>query len=83
MKSIFNETDKNELLVRIDRMTAGSKPEWGKMNSSQMLKHCTVSIKLALNEIEPEYNEEFLKIGRLVKSRVFESEVFTKQLPTT
>jgi hypothetical protein len=83
MKSIFNEKDRIELVERINKLTPGTSPEWGKMNSSRMLEHCTVSIKLALNEIEPEQNEEYLKLGRLVKNRVFESEVFLKELPTS
>jgi hypothetical protein len=83
MKSIFNEKDRIELIERINKLTPDTIPEWGKMNSSRMLEHCTISIKLALNEFEPELNEEFLKVGRLVKDKVFETEVFGKELPTT
>jgi hypothetical protein len=83
MKNLFNETDKLELIDRINKLTPDTKPDWGKMNVSQMLEHCTVSVKLALGEIKPEINEENLKLGRLVKGRVFETEVFSKELPTT
>jgi hypothetical protein len=83
MKNLFNETDKLELIKRINKLTSDTVPGWGKMNASQMLEHCTVSVKLALGEIKPEINEENLKLGRLVKGRLFETEVFTKELPTT
>jgi|WetSurMetagenome_2_1015567.scaffolds.fasta_scaffold155711_2 hypothetical protein len=83
MKNIFNVTDKMELIERINKLTPDTKPQWGKMNVSQMLEHCTVSVKLALGEIKPEINEEYLKIGRIYKSRVFDSDVFSKELPTT
>ncbi|MBI5403633.1 MAG: DUF1569 domain-containing protein [Ignavibacteriae bacterium] len=83
MKSILDEKERNELLSRINNLKPDSKPAWGRMNASRMLEHCSVSLKLAFNEIEPEYNEEFLKIGKIVKGRLFESEVFTKELPTT
>jgi hypothetical protein len=83
MKNLYNETDKLELISRINKLTPDTKPQWGKMNVSQMLEHCTVSVKLALGEIRPEVNEEHLKLGRLVKGRVFETEVFSKELPTT
>jgi len=83
MKSIINESDRQELISRINKIEQNTVPEWGKMNSSSMLEHCTVSLRLAFKEIEPEHNEEYLKIGRMVKGRLFDSEVFTKELPTT
>jgi len=83
MKNLFNESDKSELIERINKLTSDTVPEWGKMNVSQMLEHCTVSVRLALGEIKPEMNEEYLRLGRLVKDKVFESEVFSKELPTT
>jgi hypothetical protein len=83
MKSILIEKDRKDLLTRIKKIKPDTKPLWGKMNPCQMLEHCTVSVKLALNEFEPEYNEEFMRIGSIVKPRLFESEVFGKELPTT
>ncbi|MFA5405310.1 MAG: DUF1569 domain-containing protein [Ignavibacteria bacterium] len=83
MKNLFNEIDKSELIERINKLTPDTKPEWGKMNVSQMLEHCTVSVKLALGEINPEVNEEYLRLGKLVKGKVFETDVFLKELPTS
>jgi hypothetical protein len=83
MKSILNETDKAELIERINKLTEDKIPDWGKMNVSQMLTHCTVSVKIALGEITPELKEEYMRIGRLVKDKVFETEVFSKDLPTS
>jgi hypothetical protein len=83
MKNLFNEVDTLELIERINKLNPDTTPEWGKMNASKMLEHCTVSIKLALNEIKPELNEEHLKLGRMVKDRVFQAEVFAKELPTS
>lgn len=83
MKSIYNENEKLELIKRINKLTPDTKPEWGKMNISQMLEHCTVSVRLALSEIKPELNENNLRLGKLVKDRIFMSEVFSKELPTT
>lgn len=83
MKSILIKSDKDELIERINKLTAETTPDWGKMNVSQMLKHCTVSVKLALGEINPELKDEIISIGRLVKDKVFETEVFSKDLPTS
>lgn len=83
MKSVLNEEGLKDLLSRLNKLKPGKGPEWGTMDAAQMLAHVTVSIKLALNEIEPEYNERYLEIGNLVRDRLFDSEVFTKNVPTT
>lgn len=41
MKSIFNETDRNEIIRRIETLDEASPAQWGKMNVYQMIKHCS------------------------------------------
>ncbi len=40
MKTIFDETTRDELIRRINALNVNSKAQWGKMNLNQMLKHC-------------------------------------------
>lgn len=40
MKSIFDEETYKESLARINKLTADTQPQWGKMNAAQMLSHC-------------------------------------------
>lgn len=42
MKSIFDDSTKEELIARINSLTANNNTQWGKMNLYQMLKHCTL-----------------------------------------
>jgi Protein of unknown function (DUF1569) len=42
MKSIFNKTDRAEIIGRIATLTHDNKPGWGKMSVEQMVKHCTL-----------------------------------------
>ena len=42
MKSIFNKTDRNEIIERIASLGQNSKAEWGKMSVEHMVKHCTL-----------------------------------------
>ena len=39
MKTIRDEKCRHELIARLDKITAHSKPAWGKMNVEQMLSH--------------------------------------------
>ena len=41
MKTIFDESLRNELIERIQSIQEENIAQWGKMNVSQMAKHCT------------------------------------------
>ncbi len=64
MKSLFNRADLNELIERLNRITPGSKAEWGKMNSGQMLAHVSQAFRTASGE---------LKLKRVLIGRLFGS----------
>jgi hypothetical protein len=42
MKTIFDQTTRDELTSRINSLSENSKAAWGKMNVYQALKHCTL-----------------------------------------
>ncbi|MDF4202544.1 DUF1569 domain-containing protein [Maribacter sp. SA7] len=46
MKTIFNTNTSNELIERIQALQEIDNAQWGKMDSYQMLKHCTLSEEL-------------------------------------
>jgi len=48
MKTILDQTTRDQLLRRIDTLNENSQPKWGKMNVYQMLKHCTLAEDLYL-----------------------------------
>ena len=53
MKNIFQEEGVNEVINRINKLSANSKPEWGSMNAGQMLAHCNVAYDLDFLEDQP------------------------------
>lgn len=42
MKSVFEQSTRDELVTRIHSVSENSTAQWGKMNIFQMLKHCTI-----------------------------------------
>jgi hypothetical protein len=54
MKTMFNETLRNDILRRVDRVGAESRPLWGKMNAEKMLAHLVASTKMAVGELKCE-----------------------------
>lgn len=83
MKNLLTEDGLNNILTRLENLSSDTNPEWGSMKAAQMLSHCSVSIRLAFNEIEPEHNEKYLSIGKMVRSKLFDTDVFMKNVPTT
>ena len=62
MKSIFHTAARAEILSRIDSLNQGSKPAWGQMTVTMMVKHCALC--------EEYYHGHFLVnrsfLGRLI-----------------
>lgn len=50
-KTIFNDSDRADVLARIDRITDASKPRWGRMTADRMLAHVAESLKMALGTL--------------------------------
>ncbi len=42
MKTIFDQTTRDEIIARINKLDGNSQAQWGKMNIYQALKHCTL-----------------------------------------
>ena len=50
---MWNEHSRNDLLTRLDRLTPGSLPRWGKFTSLRMLAHVNDALRMPLGEVTP------------------------------
>lgn len=66
MKSIFDNTLQEELIARINSLSAVNRSAWGKMTLCQMLKHCS------------SWDEWMLGINKLVYKQAFIGMLFGK-----
>ena len=82
MKTVFDKTTREELINRINSINENSPAQWGKMNASQMLKHCSQWDEMAMGE--KKYKQSF--IGKLFGKKALKSmlkdEPIKKNLPT-
>ena len=53
MKNLFDAARVQEVTGRIAELSSDSTPQWGKMNVSQMLAHCSVGMETATGEQRP------------------------------
>lgn len=61
MKTVFDKATRDELVGRINTLTENSQAKWGKMNISQMLRHCIRCEEMYLGKTK--YKRAF--IGKL------------------
>lgn len=46
-RDIYDDTTYEEVLARIDRLTADTRPRWGKLSAAQMCAHCAEIAEVA------------------------------------
>jgi hypothetical protein len=82
MKTIFDKTTRDEIISRINSLNENSTPQWGKMNVSQMMKHCTQWDEMALGK--KRYKQSFLGklFGKRALKDMMKDEPMKKNLPT-
>ncbi|CAL2093982.1 DUF1569 domain-containing protein [Tenacibaculum sp. 190524A05c] len=79
MKNIFTKEVTDEVVGRINTLTAETQPKWGKMNVAQMLAHCSVSYEGVYTDKHPKPNgftKFILKL--LVKKQVVSEKPYPK-----
>jgi hypothetical protein len=52
MKTLFDQEARGGILSRLERVSAESRPQWGRMNAEQMLTHLVASMRMACGELE-------------------------------
>ncbi len=82
MKNLYNPTDLQEILQRIDAINGSSIRQWGKMNPDQMLAHCSAALEVAVDKLKPKRMLIGLILGPLFKSQFYNEKPFNKNGPT-
>jgi uncharacterized protein DUF1569 len=82
MKSILDKTARDEIIARVASLDENNTPQWGKMNISQMLRHCTKWDEMALGK--KKYKQSFIGklFGKMALKNMMKDEPMKKNLPT-
>jgi hypothetical protein len=81
MKSIFDDTTKNEVIDRIALLNEKSEGKWGKMTVGQMAWHCQYPLKLAIeNKVSSKRGN--LLVQLFFKKSMYNDKAWRKNLPT-
>jgi Protein of unknown function (DUF1569) len=82
MKNLFDEAVYEEITGRLNKLTAASQRQWGKMEVAQMLAHCKKAFKVPLSEKSPPKMYPFALIGWMMKGKLYNDIPWSKGLPT-
>lgn len=81
MKSLFNEDAFAEIEQRLEKLSANTSPQWGKMNAGQMTSHCQKPLIILLGRdtfgLKPNF---FIKL--LFKPMMYNDTPWKKNMPT-
>lgn len=84
MKSVFDESARDELITRIEMLDERSIARWGKMNVYQMVRHCVLCEELYLGKRKHKrvfMGRIFGKIG--LRNILDEGKAFPQNAPTS
>lgn len=84
MKSVYDNSTREELIHRIHSLNPQQQAQWGRMNTFQMLKHCT----LCEDMMQGKMKIKRVLIGRLIgpmilKKALKDETPFAKNSPTS
>lgn len=80
--SLFEPDAIANLETRIAKLTADTKPQWGKMNAAEMLNHCASQMEIALGKKTMKANFVFRLFGKYIKNSILSGKPTSKNSPT-
>ena len=82
MPSLFNATDNQQIIYRINNLSPDNLPQWGKMNATQMLAHSQLPLKVAFGELKLKRGLLGMLFGGIAKRQLMADKPFKQNLPT-
>lgn len=79
---MFSTLDNQEIIERLNKLSADTKPIWGKMTVAQMLAHSQTTLEVALGERKLKGGLIGFLFGRIAKKKLGGDRPFKQNLPT-
>ena len=82
MKNLFEDSSTMEIKNRIETLKPDSQKQWGKMNSAQMLAHCSAWMEMAAGLNSPPRNFVGRMFGKMAKKSVLGVAPIRRNMPS-
>jgi Protein of unknown function (DUF1569) len=80
--SLFETNAITNLENRLNKLTPDTQPQWGKMNASQMLNHCSSQMEIMLGDKSLKSNFILRIFGGFIKRNILAGKPTKKNSPT-
>lgn len=80
--SLFEANAIQDLETRLSKLTPNTSPQWGKMNVSQMLNHCSSQMEIMLDKKPLKSNFIIRIFGKFIKKNILAGKPTKKNSPT-
>ena len=80
---ILDSNTSQAFIDRLESLSEDTIPKWGKMNSTEMLKHCRLAMEVPLGRLKLKPNFIFkLLFGKMIKKKVTDDSIYKPSTPT-
>jgi hypothetical protein len=80
--NLFETSAAQEVLSRLDKISASTPANWGKMNAAQMMAHCQAGFKVYFGELKMKRGIVGLLFGKMARKKLFSPQPWARNLPT-
>jgi hypothetical protein len=80
--NLFELSAAEELLSRLNNITAATPANWGKMNAAQMMAHCQAPFQVYFGEMKLKRVWAGYLFGKMAKKKLFGPQPWARNLPT-
>lgn len=82
METLFEKQALDKSIARIHQLRADMPPIWGKMNATQMLDHCSETMKVVRDQKQIKRSFISYILGSMLKKNFYNDKPFHKNSPT-
>src|SRR6185503_1701283 len=82
IKDMFDPAVRQDIIDRINKLTAQTQHKWGRMNVAQMLSHVQLPISCAYGTHQVKGSFLLRLVGPLFKSILYNEKPYKQSLPT-
>lgn len=81
--NLFEQAAAQEVLSRLNTITANTPANWGKMNAAQMVTHCQAPFKVYFGEMKMKQALIGRLFGKIAKKKLLSPKPWSRNLPTS
>ena len=82
LMNLFEQSAAQEVISRLNTISANTPPNWGKMNAAQMVTHCRAPFQAYFGEIKMKRALIGRLFGKIAKRKLLSPKPWSRNLPT-